>query len=136
MSFETTRALDTPDHSDAENPNASGQAFARCIDRLQEIIEAETRILKAGGRIDYDSLNLRKTHAFLELLQLSKNAPPEKLACSAERIRTFHARLLENAEILEKRLRAVQGIAAIIVERIRAEESDGTYTVRRNRSPR
>lgn len=108
----------------------SQDALTRCIDRLREIIEAETRILKQGGHVDFDALNQRKTHALLEFLQVSRTAPPQSASLVAERVQSLRRLLSENAQLLERRLQATQEITDLIVHHIRESESDGTYSVR------
>lgn len=113
-------------------PNLAGgeDAFSRCIGRLQEIIEAETSVLKEGKKLDFDALNQRKTHALLEFMQVSRTASSEALNHAAARIRDLQRVLAENAQLLERRLQATQEITNLIVHHIRESESDGTYSIR------
>lgn len=113
-----------------EPRGVSIDAFARCIDRLRDIIESETRILKQSGKVDFDALNHRKTHALLEFLQLSRTAPPQSMDLAADHIRALQKLLSENAQLLERRLQATQEITSLIVHHIRESESDGTYSIR------
>jgi hypothetical protein len=118
-----------PRHSE---PRAgSGRALERCLDRLASIVETESRLLKEGGRLDFDALNARKTHALLELTLASRSARRGELAGLDESARRLREALAANAEILERRLRATQEIAMLILVGIRNDESDGTYTVGR-----
>lgn len=120
----------TSDHSDARAVDASQDALTRCIDRLREIIELETRILKQGGHVDFDALNQRKTHALLEFLQVSRTAPAQSATQIGDRIQSLRKLLAENALLLERRLQATQEITDLIVHHIRESESDGTYSIR------
>jgi hypothetical protein len=115
---------------DKKDADATHDALAHCIDRLRDIIDAETRILKQGGHVDFDALNQRKTHALLEFLQVSRAAPPQSVTQSADRIQALRKVLSENAQLLERRLQATQEITNLIVHHIRESESDGTYSIR------
>lgn len=111
----------------------SPDAFARCLDRVEAVIQDEMKILKKGGRIDFDALNQRKLHALLELLCASKGATGQNTAHCATRLKSLQALLVENADFLARRLKATEEITEIIVKHIRDSESDGTYSIR---SPR
>jgi len=126
MSFEATH----DSLPDIELSDASQDALTRCIDRLQDIIEAETRILKQGGPADFDALNQRKTHALLEFLKVSRTASPRAVTQAAMRIQTLKGLLSENAQLLERRLQATREITELIVRHLRESESDGTYSIR------
>lgn len=120
----------TSDRSGADAMDAAPDALARCIDRLRDIIESETRILKQAGHVDFDALNQRKTHALLEFLQVSRTAPPQSATQIGDRVQSLQKLLSENALLLERRLQATQEITNLIVHHIRESESDGTYSIR------
>jgi hypothetical protein len=120
----------TSDRSGASAADAPHDALTRCIERLREIIESETRVLKQGGHVDFDALNQRKTHALLEFLQVSRTAPPQSAAEITDQVRSLQKLLSENAQLLERRLQATQEITNLIVHHIRESESDGTYSIR------
>ncbi len=120
----------TSDRSGASAADASQDALRRCIDRLREIIESETRVLKQGGHVDFDALNQRKTHALLEFLQVSRTASPQSATQITDQVRSLQKLLSENAQLLERRLQATQEITNLIVHHIRESESDGTYSIR------
>lgn len=111
----------------------SPDAFVRCLDRVETVIQDEMRILKKGGRIDFDALNQRKLHALLELLCASKGAAGQNTAYCETRLKSLQALLVENANFLARKLKATEEITEIIVQHIRDSESDGTYSIR---SPR
>ena len=124
------------DHDASERGGAeieAPDAFSRCIGRLEAIIVAETRIVKLGGKIDYETLNQRKSHALLEFVRVSRSAAPQDVRQSAARVRALQRLIAENAEILERRLQATEEITSLIVRHLRESESDGTYSIR---SPR
>jgi hypothetical protein len=119
------------DASEAERRSAalgSETAFIRCIERLEEMIEAETRILKSCARVDFEALNLRKTHALLEFTRVARNAPPQASELSSRKLARLRERLAVNTEALEQHLLAMQEIASLVVACIRNDDSDGTYS--------
>jgi len=103
-------------------------AFVRCVERLEELIDSETRILKSCSRIDFEALNLRKTHALLEFMRVTRNMPPQTSSIAQLRLADLVKRLGANKDVLEQHLHAMQEITALIVDSIRKDESDGTYS--------
>lgn len=114
--------------SDESPASTADTAFIRCIQRLEEMIETETGILKSGARIDFEALNLRKTHALLEFTRVARNLPPQTSAQAQIRLRALGERLAANTQVLEQHLLAMQEITSLIVDSIRNDESDGTYS--------
>lgn len=107
---------------------ASEAAFIRCIERLEEMIDAETRILKSCARVDFEALNLRKTHALLEFTRVARNMPAQTSEPARRKLARLCERLAVNTEVLDQHLRAMQEIANLIVDCIRSDVSDGTYS--------
>ena len=114
-------------------PCAAEDAFFRCVDRLEELIEGETLTLRSCAPVDFDSLNLRKTHALLEFTRVARAMPPSISAEAEQRLKVMRAKLTANADILERHLQAMLEITGVIVDSIRSEDSDGTYSVRLTR---
>lgn len=98
-----------------------------CVMRLAEVVRLETQLLKAGGAVDFDALNRRKSHALMEFTQVARGVTdaPQLVAQISE----LRLLLAENAEILDRRLQATREIAMLILEQARKSESDGTYTM-------
>jgi len=114
-----------------ETPASSADlAFIRCVERLEELIDAETGILKSCERLDFESFNLRKTHALLEFTRVARNLPSRASAQARRRLGELVEKLAANTEALEQHLQAMQEITGLIVESIRRDESDGTYSMR------
>lgn len=107
-----------------------GLAFLRCIDRIESLIATETQILKSGAAVDFDMLNLRKSHALMELLQVTRSAPEGTLSLTQGRVERLRELLAVNAEALQQHLLAIRAINELIVECVRREESDGTYSIK------
>lgn len=108
--------------------STSETAFVRCIERLEEMIDAETRILKSCTRVDFEALNLRKTHALLEFTRVAKNSSLQATERSSRKLARLKERLAANTEALEQHLLAMQEIANLVVACIRNDDSDGTYS--------
>lgn len=123
LAEETADAL--PD--ELERP-PSEIAFIRCIDRLEETIETETRVLKSCARIDFEALNMRKTHALLEFTRVARNMPARPSEITRQRLAGLVQKLAANTEILEQHLLAMQEITDLIVTCVRNDHSDGTYS--------
>jgi hypothetical protein len=105
-------------------------AFIGCIERLEELLDRETRGLKICARIDFEDFNLRKSHALLELSRASRSLTPGTSAMIKTRLVSLQAKLAENSLLLEQHLGAMREIAAIMIRTIEMDESDGTYSTR------
>lgn len=113
-----------------ESHAAPGRALALCIERLEAIIGAETKLLKQGGNLDFEALNARKTHALMEFIQASKGAQLRNVDGVIDGLERLRELLDLNAEILDRHLQATQEIAMLTIASIRRDDSDGTYTAR------
>ncbi|MBY6240594.1 hypothetical protein [Methylosinus sp. Sm6] len=106
-------------------------ALLGCVERLIRLIEQETIALRGREAIDFDEFNARKAHALLEFSRAWRAFGAPASAPSVESALTrLRARLAENAELLNDRLRAMREIAGIMIYTIEMAESDGTYTMR------
>ncbi len=101
----------------------------KVIDRLEEVVEAETQALRNRAKIDLNDFNHRKSQA---LLELSRAMRPGDRAGLGEPLRArlsgLHARLEINRAVLKLHVEAVREIATIVADTIRQAESDGTYS--------
>lgn len=123
-----SRIDDTDDMANTLLTPASEIAFVRCVERLEEMIDAETRILKSCSRVDFEALNLRKTHALVEFTRVAQNTPLQTSELARRKLSRLSERLSVNSEALEQHLRAMQEIVSLIVDCIRDDDSDGTYS--------
>ncbi|PPD45175.1 MAG: hypothetical protein CTY15_05185 [Methylocystis sp.] len=108
--------------------HATGDALRRCVERLKALVEAETRAAADPGEIDFEAFNQRKSHALVELTQMLRMAPLDSRVAARGAIAHFRTALAENADALGLRLRAMQEISALLIEKILEDESDGTYS--------
>ncbi len=126
----STQAPLAPARPDETEADAADAALIACIERLEALIEAETQALKSGGRVDFKRCNARKAHALLEFMTLSRGRPRRFTQTLAARVTALEQKLARNAQTLEQHLRALSEICEIAINRLKAEESDGTYSRR------
>ena len=104
-------------------------AFVTVIERLETVIDVETRMLATGGRLEIAEATRHKRQGFLELSRLMKTM--ERTIPSQDilsRLATFRGKLEANDEKLRVHLQAVRAVNALIVDVMREAESDGTYS--------
>jgi len=101
----------------------------KSLDRLEETLDLETAALLARDLKNLDDFNRRKSQSLLEISRMVRspeNAFHQELA--VERFERIKVKLEKNQEILERHMRAVQEVSAIISGAIQAAESDSTYS--------
>lgn len=108
--------------------SATGSALLRAMDRLEFVVDVETRALETRHDIDLEESNRRKSQILLELSRLMKVVDQEPLERQViDRLSSVRQKLARNQAVLELNLRAMNEVAEIVAASIRAEESDGTY---------
>ena len=104
-------------------------AFVSAIERLEQVIDLETKILHEHKSADLREFNHRKSHGLLELNRairaLGDMASTEDVRLHLAGLR---AKLEKNRSVLRTHLQAVREIAAIITRVIEEDDSDGTYS--------
>ncbi len=108
----------------------SGDAFKRCLARLELLIEHETDALKICAPLNFVDSNQKKTLFLLEFVRLSRALSPEDFSRVKPHLAQINHKLSENAELLALHLSAMLEVAKIMVMSIQSEESDGTYSGR------
>ena len=104
-------------------------AFCAVIERLETVIEMETKALAGNRTALLGDLARHKRQGFLELTGVMKAM--ERTIPSQEiigRLAAFRETLAANAAVLRVHLRAMQEVTALIVKVMRDAESDGTYS--------
>ena len=104
-------------------------AFVNVMERLETVIESETRMLATGGTTEIAEATRQKRQGFLELSRLMKTM--ERTIPSQEilsRLAAFRGKLQANDATLRVHLQAVRAVNALIVDVMREAESDGTYS--------
>jgi len=108
--------------------SATGTALLRAMDRLEFVVDVETRALETHHDIDLDETNRRKSQILLELSRLMKVVDQEPMERQViDRMSGVRQKLARNQAVLELNLRAMNEVAEIVAASIRAEDSDGTY---------
>lgn len=105
-------------------------AFVGCVERLQQLIDQESAVLRSGEAVDFEDFNLRKTHALLEFRRASRSFSAPRSAAVEARLARLRASLVENSSLLDQHLRAMRDISGIMIRTIEMAESDGTYSNR------
>lgn len=99
------------------------------IQRLEEIVDQETKALQARQAIDLKEFNDRKSQALLELTRwLRSMQGVEENPPLAARIAVLKEKLALNQAVLKVHLEAVREISNTLSDAIRHADSDGTYT--------
>ena len=123
-----TPATFFPDDRKFVSPE-SYDAFFAVIERLEAVIEAETKALADGGRADVVEFTRQKRQGFLELGRIMKalerTIPSQDILA---RLAGFRRKLEDNDAALRVHLQAVRAVNALIVRVMREAESDGTYS--------
>jgi flagellar biosynthesis/type III secretory pathway chaperone len=104
-------------------------AFVAVVERLEAVIDTETRMLASGRTIEIAEATRQKRQGFLELSRLMRTM--ERTIPSQDilsRLAAFRGKLEANDEKLRVHLQAVRAVNALIVDVMREAESDGTYS--------
>lgn len=111
-----------------EDAQRSEAALARCLDRLEYLLDQETGLLRACSAIDFINLNQKKALLLLEFMRLSRTLPKHVSPGVGARLRAVNDRLSENSRLLGVHLSAMIEMSKIVIWSIQSEDSDGTYS--------
>lgn len=104
-------------------------ALGSALDRIEELLEAETKALAQAGDVDLRDINRRKNHSLLELTRIARSLPRENIDQEMlSRIESMRDRLLHNQQSLQLHLAAAQEISRVLTDALGEAESDGTYS--------
>ena len=101
----------------------------RAIERLEEVVDLETRALRSRVAVDLREFNNRKSQGLLELNRALRT--PDGLAkdkAVLARLAGLRAKLDANRAVLKVHLEAVREIASVVADVIQDADSDGTYS--------
>ena len=115
-------------NTDFVSYNHNESALLGCIERLDVLFQEEENIIGTGWPFDLDHINNRKAHLLHEFSQLSRNANEHSSARLEERLGAVIKRAARNAFMLEQYFLAIQEISRLMVENVKKEDSDGTYS--------
>jgi hypothetical protein len=112
-----------------EGGSAAPNYLEKVIERLEEVVEAETAALRSRAKVDLKDFNHRKSHGLLELSRAMRQHGGAVLDETIRvRLNRLKARLESNRAVLKLHLEAVREISSIVADTIRNAESDGTYS--------
>jgi hypothetical protein len=118
----------TPARATAERNTGPG-ILEKTIDRLEDILEEETRALRGRRSLDMREFNNRKSQALLELSRVARLLGSGPLDAELQdRLTSLRSKLEVNLGVIRMHLDAVKEIAAVVSGSIQDAQSDGTYS--------
>ena len=103
----------------------------KSLERLEETLDLETAALLARDLHNLDEFNRRKSQSLLEISRMAKSAEAfDGDGIAAKKFERIKEKLELNKAVLERHMRAVQEVSAIISGAIQEAESDSTYSAR------
>ncbi|MEZ0169671.1 flagellar protein FlgN [Microvirga sp. TS319] len=103
--------------------------LTKSLDRLEETLDLETTALLSRDLNNLDEFNRRKSQSLLEISRMARSVEATSMDdLSVKRLERLKMKLEKNQEILERHMRAMQEISAVISGAIQAAESDSTYS--------
>lgn len=115
----------------AENPTL--KPVVRAIQRLEDVIDTETRLLLEGGNPDLAEINSRKSRGLYDFNKAIKKAASAAEPATMKRLQplldSLKQKLERNCEALQLHLRAVGELADLIRGALETQEADGTYSM-------
>jgi hypothetical protein len=111
--------------------SAAAAQLIGAMDRLQQVVDAETRTLREHNTADLQAFSHRKSQGLLEVSRSMRalgDAPPDPAVRA--RLLGLRASLADNHALLGLHLRAAQEISTTLSRALEHAESDGTYSAR------
>lgn len=113
----------------AVEQNATVLQIEKILDRIEQVVEEETLLLKMRRVVDLREFNHRKSQALFELSRLGRAMALDFADRNLiERLRRLQTKLDENQAMLRMHVEAVREIANMVAKSIQQAESDGTYS--------
>jgi len=110
-------------------PSSQAEGFLNIVQRLEDIIDLETKTLQSFHPVALREFNHKKIYGLLELLRVvptqGSNAQSPELELVLGRLRR---KLEKNLAVLHMHLTAIREISAVMTNAIKEYDSDGTYT--------
>jgi flagellar biosynthesis/type III secretory pathway chaperone len=109
----------------------AGAAVITAVERLSQVVEEETTLLRQLGSADFERLNHQKNYSLLELTRAMRVLPAQdRTPILAARLGRLRDLLDENQRVLKLHLTAAEEIANLVANSIQDAASDGTYSAR------
>jgi flagellar biosynthesis/type III secretory pathway chaperone len=122
---------------EALSAGGGGTAVINAVERLSQVVEEETQLLRQLGSADFERLNHQKNFSLLELTRAMRVLPAhERTPILAARLGRLRDLLDENQRVLKLHLTAAEEIANLVATSIQDAASDGTYSARISRDAR
>lgn len=112
--------------------NHYDKALLNCIERLDILLQKEELLINTGWPFDLDAINGVKAHLIHEFSQLSRTTSIAPWVELETRLKELVRKAARNSFVLEQYFLAIQEISRLMIESAKKEESDGTYSRRRN----
>lgn len=132
LSSEGTPTAQVDDMVQALEREPALKPVLRAIERLEGVIETETRLLMEGGNPDLAEINTRKSRGLYDfnkaIRRASGIAEPALMKGLQPLLENLRQKLERNCEALQLHLRAVGELADLIRGALETQEADGTYS--------
>ena len=128
---DTSSEHSLPPEDPAEN--SALKPVMRAIQRLEDVIDTETRLLLEGGNPDLAEINSRKSRGLYDFNKAIRKAAGAAEPAAMKRLQplldNLKQKLEKNCEALQLHLRAVGELADLIRGALETQEADGTYSM-------
>ena len=113
--------------------NSALKPVMRAIQRLEDVIDTETRLLLEGGNPDLAEINSQKSRGLYDFNKAISKAAGAAEPAAMKRLQplldNLKQKLEKNCEALQLHLRAVGELADLIRGALETQEADGTYSM-------
>ena len=108
---------------------AQNDALLQLIQRIDGMLEEESKLLAKGPSDEFDRIIARKNHLALEVSRFAAHIGSLRPDAAAQRkLQNTRALLADNANALQRNIDAVGEILAMVSDVLNRAHSDGTYT--------
>lgn len=122
MAVQSTRPLRTREEEDHHS-------ILQVLDAISVCLDGETEILRNRRLSELQAFNTRKSRLLYELSRAINGNPGWKhMAGLRERLEELNEKLRANARSLQAQAHAVRSVADLVIDEIRDNEDDGTYS--------
>jgi hypothetical protein len=110
-------------------PAGQEEGFLNTVQRLEDIIDLETKTLQSFEPVSLKEFNHKKIYGLIELLRVISKHDSAKLSPEMEIVLSrLRGKLEENMSVLHMHLTAIREISAVMTNAIKEHDSDGTYS--------
>lgn len=139
MTDSSSENFPVTDHT--STTNRPSDVFLRpvvnAIERLEDVVDTETRLLLEGSNPDLVDINARKSRGLYDFNNALRKAAGLADAATMRTLQPLldglKIKLEKNCEALQMHLRAVGELTEIIRSALETQEADGTYSMQNAR---